>query len=248
MYFRQSLLSLLILAMGAPGSSLQVHIEQNSSLSSSCSCLGWAETYRTKGVSCGAVFEVGSQDLCTTFYGNIEDAVCMNKGQDEDKGQWCYVSAGCTSSDATAVNDKVSWKTCVAGQDDMTREKTVEELMDWAKKNNLMSALVMKMAFPVYPNTTWEQVKPYIDESGDSVDLASFPESMRTTVAAIMESGIPVVFDSPDHYHPPHGILEGHKIFTTHQNEKLMEFKYLMGKDVWKTPYKMTSVRLYKGH
>lgn len=251
MSFGHSLHCLLLLALLAPGSSLKVHTGLNSSLrgfgrTSSCPCLGWAEVYRTGAAKCGDVAEGGGQEMCTTFYEKIEDPICMNLQQGPDLGQWCYVSTECMgpASDVESghVNDRVSWKMCTAEQDDMSREKTVEGLMTWAQHNDLMPALLMKMAYPVYQGETWEQLKPYSERCGGSMDLACFPESMRSGVEAFMESGKPVVFDSADH-HPPHGILEGHKLFTTANN-----YAYLSSAlDAWQHPFQMNTCTLYKG-
>jgi hypothetical protein len=200
-------------------------------------------------VHCGAFAEGGGQEMCTTFYERIPDAYCMNIQQGPDitrYPQWCYVDAECmpANSNSTSdgfINDRVSWKFCTPEKDVMTREKTVEENLRWAERNDIMPALFMKMAYPVYPGWTWEQVKPYVDEAGDTVDVSDFPESLQSGLRELVESESPVVFDSRDH-HPPHGIIEGQRVFASEMNWT----SFRKGSDPWAHPYQMNTVTLIK--
>jgi hypothetical protein len=214
----------------------------------SCPCLSWTEVYQTKGVTCGQKFEGGGQEMCTTFYEKIKDPICLNK-QLGGIEQWCYVSADCLSLVSGEdhggnplggpMNEKVGWKTCSEETDDMTRKMTVEELMSWAEKNDLMPSLLVKQAYPVFPGTTWEQVKEPLTDG----DLSRLDPTVREHYEFVQKRGVPVVFDSGDH-HPPHGIMEGQKLFQSEQNWPYINAKRAA---VWEHPYQIQKVTLIKG-
>lgn len=232
----------LLAFFALPSACLQLPEEREGD---ACTCLPWVGVYKNLGVKCGSVFEGEGVEMCGTFFEALPSNFCFNVQQGRDRGQWCYVRSACGrlgGGRALGNGSRVSWKMCSEEHDDMSRELTVEFLLGWAERNDIMPALLMKQAYPVWENRSWEDVKGFF-AAGDNhtIDLAAFPEDLRGEVNSAMNNGTPVVFDSKDH-HPPFGILEGTKIF-----QATIDVGYLKrAGNMWRHPYRMTPTSLMK--
>merc|ERR1719498_1446523 len=179
--FACSLGLLAMLVAAASG----VRIQEKKS-GGACECLHWNRVYsgtgNRSGVQCGQGSEIS--ELCgqnPPFYGGLKGNFCMQTkvswGMTRD--QWCYVSADCQAlGGGKQVTDTISWKTCKDEEDKTLRTMQPEELHALAVRENMDAALMMWVAYPVYPvfDVNWNDVK---------ADLYH-PEKTNATVASTL--------------------------------------------------------------
>lgn len=230
--------------LAAPARSLVVHDagESGKARQDACSCLPWADVYNKTDVVCGDAHEFGTgrmgtnltkeqyyvastdgwSELCLGFYHKVKEPLCMNFHIGPDWGQWCYVGQECKNLNGGQFmpTRNISWKECAPNQDRMSRPMLAKDLVDIAAKHSVDAALMMKMAYPVFQDMTWEGMQYGLSKSGPNgaINVQAFPEHHRQMVSDALASTTTLVLDSEDH-HPPFGIIEKSNVYQIMVNE-----------------------------
>jgi len=200
-----------------------------------CTCVNWKHAYESQGAKCGDGHElyVGTSsgmprflaaltiglEFCDAFYKRVDESFCVNLDHTNEPdawygGQWCYVSGECRSAPRANGTGSLRVKLCKEGEDRMLRDKSAEELISWAAKNDFEMGLLMKMAYPVEKQAKWPLVQDAFlhpaEASADPNSTASVkqPKALDQRLKALLASGRPLILDSNDG-HPPFALVSG---------------------------------------
>jgi len=204
-----------------------------------CGCLSWQHVYKARGVKCGQGNELHvvtkslkplwlaqkmvGDEFCEKFFHRIPASFCVNVDQNNAPawwfgGQWCYVSSECKQlrGGHPVQGTNVSWKMCTDAQDETLREKTPEELDEIRGKLDLDLGLLVKFAYPVWQLEKWPHVESFFAPVNGT--LMMYARGRRADLQRVVNSGIPMLFDSLDG-HPPFYIVTGRKRYKINFKE-----------------------------
>jgi len=210
-----------------------------------CTCVNWKQAYATKGALCGGGHEMFHEtrkgrpiwmarmkmglEFCEFFYKRINENFCLNLDHVNEPdawygGQWCYVSEQCKSAAPSNRTGSLRVKLCTEGKDNMLRDKSPEEVIEWARKNDFETGTVLKFAYPVERKAMWPLVKDAfmaptdltvipnpLELMNNPVGKAALRESTETAhsrLGEIIASNKPVVLDSHEGT-PPFAVIRG---------------------------------------
>jgi hypothetical protein len=171
---------------------------------SACTCMGWKWSYENLDhailvaalPNCALMDAMwgrgdanSSMEMCSIFYQNIPEAICLTKGLPVERISTCLVSALCKQTNGGELinGTQVREKNCISGKDEILGEKTPPELVEFARKNDLDVRGLVKLAYPEFTyggthGSPWLSVKRH-EESAEE-------QSMLQEVQA---SGVPTI-------------------------------------------------------
>mmetsp|Transcript_101627 Transcript_101627/g.296278 ORF Transcript_101627/g.296278 Transcript_101627/m.296278 type:complete len:258 (-) Transcript_101627:45-818(-) len=180
-----------------------------------CTCLNWAPTYQSGMVTCGEGMELGTTmsvgksraaalegDHGCHLYPKLRANFCLKakqgahlygKADDDYDFTWCYVSPSCKAlRGGAAVNQRVSWKKCVPGQDKRYGDLHPVTLMAHAQAAGLQydPTLFAFMAYP-YLHATWAQLTSFFNK--DASALLALDADVERGLRQIVNSGRPML-------------------------------------------------------
>uniref|UniRef100_A0A7S2MFG0 Uncharacterized protein n=1 Tax=Alexandrium andersonii TaxID=327968 RepID=A0A7S2MFG0_9DINO len=179
----------------------------------SCTCLGWKSVYQ------GGLAKVGDAREYLPHgeyepYTSLGENYCLKfdfASHTIEDYTWCYVSAECGSlNGGSKVNDKVSWKTCQAGQDTLYGQLPPGEMVALLKKTGwIKDPTLIPVSAYAYATFEWDSVSAFYG-TGPSMSPAQ-----EETMVRIRDSGMPtMICDSlggygnghPDACGPPYSL------------------------------------------
>jgi len=117
----------------------------------------WSEVYKS-GFHTGGCKELGD-DLCRDFIMKFEDNSCMNEFSPGTMSsfrpdQYCMVDKACERGEIdmpSLAGKNGNWirrKRCKAGEDNMLKEKTMQELVDLANQHKVDLGVLTRLSYP----------------------------------------------------------------------------------------------------
>lgn len=190
-----------------------------------CICKNWKSAYKHETATCGKAKEYFRADkngpelyrtdiakvqtnLCASTFQRLDSTDCVNVNIGEDDGTWCYTDPLCQDLNGGGrVPGQLSWKKCRTHSltDKRLRDKTPEELEDFAKQVDLELAGLVRLAYPGSRAS-----------KGDLIDLAIFkndtlPAELISKHKELANNVDPVWFDTNKDAQLPIVIVHGAK-------------------------------------
>jgi len=155
-----------------------------------CDCLNWRLAYRHLGATCGknelnfatsqgaSLRQATRQHarlVCERHQRLLNGTFCVNLAFEQwsgPEGQWCYVANHCKNlnggkaGQGTAPNMKV----CQGDSDELLWGKTVDQIVEIARANDVDVSVLLKQAYPTWRSEKWEDIEA-IYEQNDAEDL-----------------------------------------------------------------------------
>jgi len=196
--------------------------------------------------------------VCWDFFANFISNACVNvdllpfPADNETGKQWCYVRQDCQelnggrfATNAAGFQEAAwsnnagasfsHWKYCEAGQDDMLKEKTVQEIIDLAESSDVSVSRLLRLAYPAV-EIRWAEATYFYErlnaEYAEGLTVAEMlrrmpvpsgwdpsAEAKEGTLRLIASSGQATVLDSPGHSDEFH-VAVGRSVYSVIRSEK----------------------------
>mmetsp|Transcript_29565 Transcript_29565/g.79851 ORF Transcript_29565/g.79851 Transcript_29565/m.79851 type:complete len:298 (-) Transcript_29565:101-994(-) len=183
-----------------------------------CTCKAWEGVYSSGMAECGQGMEVVTtismgqakeealkHDKGCYVYPKLKANFCMKAqqgahlyGKQDGKYDftWCYVSHACKKlGGGMKVNNRVSWKTCVEGEDTRYGDLPPAKLLAHAEAAGLKEdpSVMALMSYP-YIHATWLQVQSFFTGvHNERVGFNSLNHKANSGLQDIVDSGKPMM-------------------------------------------------------